>query len=174
MTFNFASLTLYQDKNVFNVERQPLEIQNQSRRSFEAQMLIEISFSQEMKQQLRIYFNFVDAIGTIGGMLAILNPSIKIWLSMWNFRHMDNYMVSQRFRSPPSSKAPIFINGLTAKGKPIIVKRYSNILEYFLSLLPAFCRCCKKSRKQRRLEKARALMNAEINLIEMVKARRYF
>ena len=172
MTHNFDDLTSHVDENLFKVERQPFEPFTSNKK---AQVEIEISFSQDLDKVRRVYYNFLDAVSDIGGIMAVIGFCISMWLSIWNFKHMDNYIVSQLFRSPESTTAPICVNGSTAMGEPIIVKRYSNFLEYILSLLPATClRCRKKNRNQRRLEKARALMNAEINLIEIVKSRRYF
>ena len=48
-----------------------------------------------------------------------------------------------------------------------------NFGECLVDLLPAKCRC-KKSRRARKFEKARSIMEKEINIIEIIRAQRYF
>lgn len=43
-----------------------------------------------------------------------------------------------------------------------------------MDLLPAKLLCCRKSRKQRAIEKARQAMDREFNVVEILKSRRYF
>ena len=92
-----------------------------------------------MNYTKRLTFNFLDVIGDIGGMMFIISSTIALWLRIWNYRHMDNYLVSQLFRAPEQK-----INRFQ-KGKIIEVKRFSNFAEYFMDLIPNKFLCCRKS-----------------------------
>ena len=51
--------------------------------------------------------------------------------------------------------------------------RFCNIFEYLMDLLPKKIICCNKNRSQRMIEKARQDMEQEINIVEIIKSRRY-
>ena len=52
--------------------------------------------------------------------------------------------------------------------------RFCNICDYIKDLIPKRSKCCKQKRAVRALEKAREKMLLEINIVEIVKSRRFF
>ena len=54
--------------------------------------------------------------------------------------------------------------------------RFLNLWEYLVDLLPSCLLCCRKTktRRWRGIDKARKIMDAELNIIDIVKSRRYF
>ena len=64
-----------------------------------------------------------------------------------------------------------------AKSNLIIPSRCNSIKVLLVDLVPEklLCRCCKsKSRQEIALEKAREALNAEMNMLDIVKSMRYF
>ena len=74
-------------------------------------------------------------------------------------------------------------NGAASESKLIRPTRFCNLFDYVRDLIPDklvacsrhCCRhCCRKSRKQRGIEKARKILEKEVNIVDIVKSRRYF
>ena len=65
----------------------------------------------------------------------------------------DNYSEQSYYFSPP---------------------KFDNLKQYAMHVLPPKLVCCKKNRKERAIAKAIKKMDDEIDIIEMIKSRRYF
>ena len=56
--------------------------------------------------------------------------------------------------------------------------KWCNIYEYLLDIIPDMFKCgkcnCRKTKKMESIELARAQMAEEINIVEIIKSRRYF
>ena len=61
-----------------------------------------------------------------------------------------------------------------AAAEEIKPTRFLNLWEYLVDLLPSCLLCCRKTRRWRGIDKARKILDAELNIIDIVKSRRYF
>ena len=49
-------------------------------------------------------YNVMDLLSDVGGIESILFTGVGLFLSIWNYRHFDNYMVSHLYNLPESQK----------------------------------------------------------------------
>ena len=52
--------------------------------------------------------------------------------------------------------------------------KFRNLRDYMMDTLPGCVKCCKESRQDRAIKKAISEMDKEIDIIEMIKSRRFF
>ena len=93
---------------------------------------------------------------------------ISIAIGILNYNHFDDFVASRLFRSKKDHR------GSGHEVSELQPTRYFNSCMCLLDTLPTKLRCCKKSRKQRSLEKARDIIDQEFNVIKIVQAHRYF
>lgn len=91
---------------------------------------------------------------------------------------LDNYLVSKLFRlkQPPSESDNERPGGKPSKKATHLKPRICyNPKEFLRDLIPSCCRCCKcckPNRLERGFEKARDLLEDEVNIVEIIKSRR--
>ena len=110
----------------------------------------------------------LDLLADVGGMNALLMSIFGLFVSVWNYNHFDNIMVSHLFKIKDKE-------GRNARH--FSPPRYCNALECFIDSMPKCVRSksiCRKSRMMRGMEKARKTMASEVNIVEIVKSRRLF
>ena len=117
-------------------------------------------------------YTFIDVLSDIGGIQSILISGITILMSIFSYNHFDEYMATRLFRTKPKNQQ--IDNIIKEKPDQLQPTKYFNSCFYVADLLPAKIRCCKKSRRQRSLEKARQNMDEEFNVIQIIHAHRYF
>ena len=110
-------------------------------------------------------------------MQSIIITTFSVLVSLWNYKHFDSFMASKLFKAQ-HGRAWAASNRLggsqRASMRFIQPSRFCNIGHYLMDTIPARCRCCRKSRLQRSLDRALKIMDEEINIVEIVKSRRYF
>ena len=96
-----------------------------------------------------------------------------VLLALFNYNNFDNYLASRLYKIDNNIEGQ---NRTKSKGIAIKPPRWCNIYEYLLDMTPDCLRCkrCKKSKKMESLEIARIQMAEEINILEIIKSRRYF
>ena len=100
----------------------------------------------------------MDVLSDVGGLQGILISAISVILSIINHNYLENYLVSKLFKSGAVSLAD---------------SQIQNIKEFCLGLLPDKLVCCAKRRKQIAMEKARTALEKEMDIIKLVRSRRF-
>ena len=124
MFWNLAMFTSIVDENVYSVVEKRVNLLPSENVLIEAR----IAMNLDMKLLKRSTFNFLNFFGAIGGIMSVITSTINLMLSIWNYKHLDNYLVSQLFRVRKR-----FEKGKLSAGF-IRTKRFSNLLEYFKDL----------------------------------------
>ena len=65
---------------------------------YEVQMAITIEMNLNKKTLIRSSYYVIDVLSDIGGISGIMMSFFAIILSIWNYNHFDNYMVSKLFK----------------------------------------------------------------------------
>ena len=107
---------------------------------------------------------------------------IAFILTFWNYNNFDNHMVTRLFKlykPNVDSESKMDIKTVFTQSEFMRPRFLYNPKEYCKDLVPSFlsCGCASKyfgaSRLERGFEKAREKMLKEINIIEIIKSRRY-
>ena len=159
---NLDALTVIEDETVFKVEAMAV-------RTYEKDVNVQMDISVEVNLDLEVLsrsgYTFIDVLSDIGGIQGLLITTIAIFLSFLNYKHFDTYMASQLFKLR-------IAEGRSAEN--ISPTRFLNLYEYVVDLIPSCLLCCRKTRRWRGIDKARKVLDAELNIIDIVKSRRYF
>ena len=101
----------------------------------------------------------------IGGLYAVLVVIISAMLQLCNYNHFDNFVASRLFKIKeshgPSKVTEHHFNP----------SKFGNVCQLVIDNL--LC-CIGKSDHQRALERARNQLHSEMNVVELVRALRYF
>ena len=106
-------------------------------------------------------YTLLDLLSDVGGLQGILISGISLTLSLANYNHLDNFLVFKLFRSPETEA-------------PLQASSSENIREFFFDkCIPRKLACCAKKRKQVAMEKAREALMKEIEVIKLIRSRRF-
>ena len=113
-------------------------------------------------------YTVFDMLSDIGGINSIMFSVTFFLLQVINYNHLESYMAAQLFKLQPENIEQK--NDLQSFDTP----KCGNIKEFLIDSLPKRMICCKKTRRQIGLEQARASLDKEIDIIDMIKSRRFF
>ena len=92
-------------------------------------------------------------------MQGIFISAVSLFLSAWNYDQLNVYLVSKLFKAPDVTLSP---------------SNSAQIREFcFDRLLPSRLVCCKKRRKQVVMEKALRELKKQVDVIKMIRSRRF-
>ena len=89
-------------------------------------------------------------LSSIGGLTVLLLRYFTVIVTVFNFKNMDNYLVSQLYQLKDQEKQD---------------KISRNCKECLIELLPKKLICCNKSHRIREIQKARSVLYKEINIV---------
>ena len=168
MHIDLDNITEINDKTIFQMEEKP-------KRAFEKDVNVQMDITIEMNRDQvtlgRNVYTSLDVLADIGGIQSILVSGIAIFFSVWNYGHFDNNMTTKLFKIKDEPAKT------STSSSTIRPSKFFNFAEcLFDSMIPTKlrCRCCRKSRKMRGIEKAREKLAKEVNIINIVKSRRLF
>ena len=110
----------------------------------------------------------------------MLFSGFGFFVAFWNYNHFDNYMASRLFKLYKPRAERKIENGRNFMHSEYMRPRIGyNPKEYCKDLVPSclwnLCKkSCRTNRLERGFEKARDKMMKEINILEIIKSRRYF
>ena len=88
-------------------------------------------------QVARDGYTILDYISDIGGMQSLLISMGGLFLTIWNYKNFDNYLVTQLYRLDTQKDKK------TKDAGEVMVPNYtSNLRDYFCSYVPKKCKCC--------------------------------
>ena len=143
-------------------------------------MQLDVTFELDLDRKfiIRKCYSFLDLLSDMGGMIGILMGFFSSVVGCFNFNNFDNYMVSRLFKVKKIDAKTNKSNSYFQRADFIDPSNYHNCLEYFIDKIPCLkryycCKCCRKDRAQRGMDKARKYIQKEINIVEIIKKLRY-
>lgn len=139
-----------------------------------------VSVTIEMNLNLMHYernvYTIFDMLSDVGGLSGLFVSCFAMFAGVWNYNSFDNFMVSRLFKIKKPKEEIEEDMGFYSQSDYIKIGRCPFFMEYLQSWLPKCCHCfcLKRNRRQIAMQQAREKLDKEINIIEMVKAWRYF
>ena len=169
LIIDLDSVTEFQD-DIFEIKRAQLQP-----RVKDSNTILFLSFEVllDLHQISREHFSVLDLMGDIGGVQAILISFFQFILFFLNYRYFDSYMASKLYKikkpedEEQKSKTHFERSDFFKPGK------WRNLCNYMQDSLPDWLKCCKETRQERAIKKAITEMDKEINIIDIVKSRRF-
>ena len=126
-------------------------------------------------------YQILDFLSDLGGMEAFLFSIFSVVLSFLNYNHFNTHMASRLYKiksdinmHDQNIRASKKLEKEHTEAKFIKMVEIGNFKAFFIDCLPGFLTCCKRSRYERGLMKAERQMSHEINIINIIKSRRFF
>ena len=119
-------------------------------------------------------YQSLDLLSDVGGIWAILSSVFASVLTFLNYNNFDTFMASRLFKIKKENTENIKYDNYSEQSNYFTPPKFDNLKQYTMKVLPRRLVCCKKSRKERAIAKAIKEMDDEIDIIEMIKSRRYF
>ena len=138
-------------------------------------MDISLEMNLDLVQIARQGYTFLDVLSDVGGLQGLLLSFCMGLLVLWNYNNFDNYLASRLYKIEDDSFGSFSSDHKKSSFlRPTIC---CNWYEYLLDI-PCCSRCCKKCKcrkteQMKSIEKARIQMSKEINIVEIIKSRRY-
>ena len=137
--------------------------------------MINLQYEVDMDKHIifRENYHILDLLGDIGGIQAILISFFQFILFFTNYHHFDSFMASHLYKikkpedEEQKSKTHFERSDFFKPGK------CRNLCNYMQDSLPNWLKCCKETRQERAIKKAITEMDKEINIIDIVKSRRF-
>ena len=122
---------------------------------------IVIEMNAELTIVERTGYTILDVLSDVGGLQGILISGISLLLSILNYGHLDNYMVTKLYKQ--ESNASLTVLPMTARIKEFFIER----------LLPSKLVCCNRERNRLAMDKARASLDKEADILGIVRTQRF-
>ena len=113
-------------------------------------------------------------MGDIGGVQAILISFFQFILFFLNYRYFDSYMASKLYKIKKPEDEEQKSKTYFERSNFFKPSKVKNLRDYVIDSLPNRLKCCKETRQERAIKKAITQMDREIDIIEMIKSRRFF
>ena len=119
----------------------------------------------------RTVYTLFDFLSDVGGLAGIFVAGFYLIVKAWTYNSFENFMVSNLFRV----KEPDDLRtNKKNEPQPLIIRNLPNCQDLARLVLPRACsNLCKRSRKQKVLQKARDYYKKEINVFQIIRMRRY-
>ena len=129
---------------------------------------LQITFEMDLNREEyeRSRYTFFDMLSDVGGLSGMFTSIFFVFMNVWNFNQLDDYMVSRLFKSKPGEKK--------FQAEPLPAKTCCNLKDFLRSWTPNCLLCCKLNRREKAFAKARDKLESELNVIELIKSMRYF
>ena len=95
-------------------------------------------------------------------MISFLVSIVSVLLKIYNYNYVENHMVSKLLKS---SSQDIVLRSNTLS---------NNMKEFFMDSLHHKLVCCKKTRKHIAMERARASLEKDLDIIDLIRSRRFY
>jgi len=161
---NLDSLTVIEDDALFKLELLPTRPYT---KDFNAMMDITIEMNKNLAVIQRNGYTIFDLMSDIGGVQGILLSGTAVLIGFFNYNHFDTYMASKLFKLRKPGAKNSFDMELFSPSK-------TGNLKEFCQDFVGCCRMCRKTPRAKMIEKARIKLEQEVNIIDIVKTRRYF
>lgn len=149
----------------------------------DAHKLIKVTFEMSLDTIMfsRRRYNALDLLAQFGGFMGIFRWIFTTFIAAWNTNALENFMASKLYKVKVSTtrqqdqSRPSGPGGKDEESEwDLMRSRWPLLDEYLLSWVPLAHRCCKKRGSKARFAAARAQLSKEMNLVQMIKANRYY
>ena len=112
----------------------------------------------------RVGYTVLDVLSDLGGIQRVLFTFFNIVTAIFNFRHFETYLASRLYKVGALANESTYFKSSERK----------NLKELCLFYTPKrlIC-CCKRNKRAKAIEKALESMEKEIDIIEMIRQRRF-
>ena len=152
---NLDDFTEMEDETIFKLEQQPVK-------PYEKDYDVQVDFTVEMNLDqvviARTRYTWLDWMADIGGMQGLLMSGIAYLLTIWNFNHFDNYMVTRLYKMEKADADKQAFESFWSRSRFVLPRKCFNPKEYLCSLIPRWlrcCGCCRPNREERYFQVAR-------------------
>ena len=99
-------------------------------------------------------YTLLDWFSDIGGIQGILISLIGLFLGVWNYNNLDNFLASQLYQIRRKQDR-----------KEITISVFGGLKDYFCDMMPSCMQCCRNGRNERALILGREKLEREANII---------
>lgn len=92
---NLDDLTELEDETVFRLEQLPTKSYE---KDYEVQLDLTIEMNLNQLVIAREGYTALDFISDIGGMQGMLMTGCAFLLTIWNYQHLDNFLIAKLYR----------------------------------------------------------------------------
>ena len=109
----------------------------------------------------RSSYTVLDVLSDVGGLQGILISASSLVLGILNYHYLEGFLVSKLFKSKASQV-------------PLKASKGANVKHFCIDqVLPHALVCCHRNRQQILMEKAYEALEKEVDIIRMIKSRRF-
>ena len=136
-------------------------------------MDISIEMNLDRTYLIRQTFDILDLLSDVGGIQTIMVVFASVVVSVLNFGNFDTFLASRLYKIKRESATDDSKENIFAQSDYFRGSKCNNIKLCLMHCLPSKLVCCKRSYKERGIERAITAMQKETDIIEMIKSRRY-
>ena len=164
LVVDFDEITQLQDSRVFSLERGGL-IPYMEEDDLVQGIQIEVNANLTLIQ--RSGYHIIDLLSDVGGLQGLLISAISVFLSVWNYRNLENYLAVKLFKFENTDSVELG----SAKAVPSQVQT----LKLFCmdKVLPSKLVCCRRDARQSAMERAHEALEKELDILEVIRFRRF-
>ena len=171
-------MTVNTKENVFTLKKKDV-LPYEKDDSVQISVTVEMDLS--LMQYSRSIYTFFDLLSDVGGLSGMFFSIFALIVAIWTYNKFDNFMAFRLFkiRKPQNELEELRRkpNGSRLRMRRSTFLKLSSVPEIkalVTACIPKRLICCKASRNERALERAREKLEKEANIVENIKARRYF
>ena len=171
LRFNFDDLTVLEDDKLFKFE--PIAARSYAAENYGV-MDISIEMNLDQTYQIRECYDMLNLLSDVGGLQTIMIIISSLFISVFNYENFDTFLASRLFKIKFESETDADGKNIFEQSDYFRGSKWSNFKLYLMNCLPRRAVCCKRSYQERGIKIAIEAMHKEIDIIEIIKTRRYF
>ena len=153
---NLDDLTELEDSTVFRLEQLPTKSYE---KEYDVQLDITIEMNLNQLVIARDGYTVLDYLSDIGGMQSILITGSAILLTIWNYQHLDNFLVSQLYRLSTNAQKADDFRSKNKRKQYLRALPCQNCIDFFCDKLPLCLQCgCRSSPQARGFKEGHRLL----------------
>lgn len=178
---NLDDLTELADSRIFKLDQLPTKSYE---KDFDTQMDITIEMNRNQLVIARDGYTVLDYFSDIGGMQSMMINGCSIILVMWNYNHLDNFLVTKLYRKKAKTQSndchqdddqPPDRVSIRSKAESLKSPNFCmSPFDFFCDKLPNRWQCCRSTGQSVALKTGRRYLRAETNICNMVRQQRYY
>ena len=128
---------------------------------------IQIEVNANLTLIQRSGYHIIDLLSDVGGLQGLLISAISVFLSVWNYKNLENYLAVKLFKFENIDSVELD----SAKAVPSQVQT----LKLFCmdKVLPSKLVCCRRDVRQSAMERAHEALEKEMDILEVIRFRRF-
>lgn len=137
---NLDDFTEIEDERLFRLEQMP-SMSYEKDKSVQMEITVEMNLDQVVIA--RDGYTILDFISDIGGMQGMLISGAALVLTIWNYNHLENFIVTKLYRLSSSSLSLIDDDiDSDSEKKRLKPRPMTNFVDYICEKVPSSVKCC--------------------------------